>query len=156
MARLPLWSLAVLVAGCGPSPTEPQVAPVATVTPPASASAAASLSTPPPPRPLDARVPVRDSDARWGSDQAPVTIVVFGLIGVPDQTSGDAKIDEMQRKFGPDKVRVVWKGLVVEDRLPGFKQAQVVAGVARVGQGEVVRKFVSLAHQRPADAFQID
>ena len=156
MARLPLWSLVALLGACGPSPTEPQVAPVAVVpTTSAPASAPAASASAPPLRPSEARVPVRDTDARWGSDQAPVTAVVFGRVGLDSDERLLAQLDEVQRRQGEGKLRVVWKALSVEDQSPAFKQAQIVAGVAHVSNGATIRKFLALARQRPADTFRI-
>ncbi len=155
MERLLRWSLVALLAACGPSPTEAQYAAPASAPPVVSAPPAASPSAPPPLRPAEARVPVRDGDARWGSDQAPVTIVVFDAVGWPEQGRAAALLDGVQRTYGEDKVRVVWKGFA-GDTGPSFKQAQVVAGVASVGNGAVVRKFLALTRERPRDAFRIE
>lgn len=137
------WLLTPLLLGaCGPAhrdppPTVPPSSSVAVVAP-----APASSSAPTDPDPL---VAVQERDVRWGSEQAPVTVVLFGALS--DETSGRAlrHLDALQRDLGPDRVRVVWKPLLTSSSQPFRRtEAEVVAGLSVVGGRDAAQKLLQV------------
>ncbi len=70
----------------------------------------------PPPAPAPSAPPahpllVGAEDVTWGSASAPVTVVVFSDFQCPFCSRGAATIAELEKKHGPDGLRVVWKNL---------------------------------------------
>jgi protein-disulfide isomerase len=53
----------------------------------------------------------RADDVSWGAATAPVTIVIFSDFQCPFCARGAATIAELEKKHGPDNLRVVWKNL---------------------------------------------
>ncbi len=58
---------------------------------------------------LDAKVPISSADPHWGSGDAPVTIVLFSDYQCPYCTKVEPTVKAMKEKYGPEKLRVVWK-----------------------------------------------
>jgi protein-disulfide isomerase len=56
-------------------------------------------------------IPVAPSDPSWGSSLAPVTIVAFSDFQCPFCSRGAATMTELEKRFGPETLRVVWKNL---------------------------------------------
>src|SRR6185436_8573478 len=57
----------------------------------------------------DAAVPISSKDPMWGSRKAPVTMVVFSDFECPFCSKVEATITQLKEKYGPDKLRVIWK-----------------------------------------------
>ncbi|MSP25366.1 MAG: hypothetical protein EXR75_09415 [Myxococcales bacterium] len=57
----------------------------------------------------DAKVPISSADPHWGSADAPVSIVLFSDYQCPYCTKVEPAIKAMKDKYGPEKLRVVWK-----------------------------------------------
>jgi protein-disulfide isomerase len=117
--------LAVLVA-CASAPPPPPV-----VETPSSAEAAAKplpvAVAAEPAEPVEAdpgtAVPVTRADATRGDPLAPVTFVVFGDYQCPFTARLVATLAELERTYGPAKLRVVWK----HKPLPFHAQARPAA-----------------------------
>src|SRR5690606_25569576 len=130
--------VAGLVAACGPAapPPEhgPQPAPVDQVAVPASPAQAAQVAGPedvieepaadddgdPGPIPVTRADPVR------GSRSAPVTLVVFSDFECPFCKKLHGTLRELQGRYGPKQVRIVWK----HNPLPFHKNARPAAEAA--------------------------
>ncbi len=67
-----------------------------------------------------ASVPVSSKDPQWGKPTAPVTIVEISDFQCPFCNRVNPTIKAIKEKYGPDKVRVVWK----HNPLPFHKQAR--------------------------------
>ncbi|MEJ7733645.1 MAG: thioredoxin domain-containing protein [Polyangiaceae bacterium] len=71
----------------------------------------------------DAAVPVSSKDPTWGSRTAPVTLVLWSDFQCPFCTKVEASIDQLKEKYGPEKLRVIWKN----NPLPFHKEAKPAA-----------------------------
>jgi protein-disulfide isomerase len=93
----------------------------------------------------DAAVPVSSKDPTWGSRTAPVTLVIFSDFQCPFCTKVEATINQAKEKYGPEKLRVVWKN----NPLPFHQQARPAALAAetvfRLGGSKAFWKFHELA-----------
>ncbi len=98
----------------------------------------------------DAAVPVSSKDATWGSRSAPVTLVLYSDYECPFCSKVETTIDQLKQKYGPEKLRVIWKN----NPLPFHKSAKPasVAGetVLRLGGNKAFWKWHETAfqHQR--------
>lgn len=94
-----------------------------------------------------ASVPVSSKDPTWGSRSAPVTMVVFSDFECPFCQRVETTITQLKEKYGPDKLRIVWKN----NPLPFHKNARPAAVAAetvfRLGGSKAFWKFHDLAFQ---------
>jgi protein-disulfide isomerase len=67
-----------------------------------------------------ASVPVSSKDPQWGKPNAPVTIVEISDFQCPFCSRVGPTIKQLKEKYGPDKIRVVWK----HNPLPFHKNAR--------------------------------
>ncbi len=67
-----------------------------------------------------ASVPVSSKDPQWGKPNAPVTIVEISDFQCPFCSRVGPTLKAIKEKYGPDKVRIVWK----HNPLPFHKQAR--------------------------------
>src|SRR5687768_9076022 len=56
-----------------------------------------------------AAVPVSSNDPTWGSRSAPVTLVMYSDYECPFCKKVETTIDALKEKYGPEKLRVIWK-----------------------------------------------
>jgi protein-disulfide isomerase len=88
-----------------------------------------------------ASVPVTSKDPQWGKPTAPVTIVEISDFQCPFCSRVGPTIKSIKEKYGPDKVRVVWK----HNPLPFHKQArpahEAAATVMGLAGSEAFWKF---------------
>lgn len=95
----------------------------------------------------DAAVPVSSKDPMWGARTAPVTMVVFSDFECPFCTKVENTINQLKDKYGPEKLRVIWKN----NPLPFHKNARPAALAAetvfRLGGSKAFWKFHELAFQ---------
>jgi protein-disulfide isomerase len=71
-------------------------------------------------------IPVTSADPSWGRRDAPVTIVEFSDFQCPFCARARQTIAELQRTYGPEKLRTVWKN----NPLPFHPEARPSAAVA--------------------------
>jgi protein-disulfide isomerase len=99
----------------------------------ASASAAPDQSA--------ASVPVSSKDPQWGKPTAPVTIVEISDFECPFCSRVGPTLKQIKEKYGPDKVRIVWK----HNPLPFHKAArpahEAAATVMGLAGSEAFWKF---------------
>ena len=130
MSRWPALILlaAVLLLACASPPPLPAVVAV----PPAPLAVAADAPAAPEPEerlvddPDPGPVPVLSSDPWWGRHDAPVTIVVYADFQCPFCTRFNVTLSEVRRRYGPERVRIVWKDLPLAFH-PQAKPAAIVA-----------------------------
>ncbi|MGK4005576.1 thioredoxin domain-containing protein [Sorangium sp. So ce1036] len=95
----------------------------------------------------DAAVPVSSKDPMWGSRTAPVTMVVFSDFECPFCTRVETTISQLKEKYGPEKLRIIWKN----NPLPFHKNARPAALAAetvfRLGGSQAFWKFHERAFQ---------
>ncbi|HTN89170.1 MAG TPA: thioredoxin domain-containing protein, partial [Sorangium sp.] len=95
----------------------------------------------------DAAIPVSSKDPLWGARTAPVTMVVFSDFECPFCSRVETTINQLKEKYGPDKLRIVWKN----NPLPFHKSARPAALAAetvfRLGGSKAFWKFHELAFQ---------
>jgi len=99
----------------------------------------------------NAAVPISSKDPMWGNRNAPVTLVLFSDFQCPFCSRVEQSIDQLKTKYGPDKLRVIWKS----NPLP-FHQNAMPASVAaetvfRLGGSKAFWKFHGLAFQNQKD-----
>ncbi len=94
-----------------------------------------------------AGVPVSSNDPMWGSRSAPVTIVLYSDYECPFCTKVEKTIDALKEKYGPQKLRVIWK----HNPLPFHKNAQgaheAAASVYKLAGNDAFWKFHKLAFE---------
>ena len=123
---------ALVLASCASTPRSapPATVVVAKVEPPAAPaeSAAAPPHAAQPPSEADVAVPITglDGDSTWGSRNALVTIVFFGDFQCPFTGRAVATMHELEEKYGPQDLRIVWKN----DPLPFHPNARPAAEAA--------------------------
>ncbi|XYI01789.1 DsbA family protein [Sorangium sp. So ce1128] len=95
----------------------------------------------------DAAIPVSSKDPMWGARTAPVTMVVFSDFECPFCSKVETTINQLKEKYGPDKLRILWKN----NPLPFHKNARPAALAAetvfRLGGSKAFWKFHELAFQ---------
>src|SRR5436190_7350204 len=99
----------------------------------------------------DAAVPISSKDPMWESRAAPVTLVLFSDFQCPFCSRVEATITQLREKYGPDKLRVLWKN----NPLPFHNNARpaALAGetVFRLGGSKAFWKFHAAAFQNQKD-----
>ncbi|HEU4576826.1 MAG TPA: thioredoxin domain-containing protein [Polyangiaceae bacterium] len=76
-------------------------------------------------------IPITAGDPSWGKPEAPVTIVELSDLECPFCARALATIARVQKEYGPEKVRLVWK----HNPLPGHRNARPAAEAAATVQG---------------------
>src|SRR5690242_422966 len=88
-----------------------------------------------------ASVPVSSKDPQWGKPTAPVTIVEISDFQCPFCSRVGPTLKQIKDKYGPDKVRIVWK----HNPLPFHKAArpahEAAATVMGLAGSEAFWKF---------------
>ncbi|MRG93639.1 thioredoxin domain-containing protein [Polyangium spumosum] len=150
----------VLLGACAPPPaTSPAVADrqdepaggVLVALPPAEGAAegagerAAAFAEP------GTAVPVAQDDPSWGDPLAPVTLVLWGDYQCPFTARLMANLPTLQEKYGPAKLRIVWK----HNPLPFHKNARpahiAAETVLRLGGVNSFWRFHALAFANQRD-----
>jgi protein-disulfide isomerase len=94
-----------------------------------------------------AAAPATSRDAMWGSRNAPVTIVVYSDYECPFCSKVEATYDAIKEKYGPEKLRVIWK----HNPLPFHKAARPAhiasETVFRLGGNDAFWKYHKLQFQ---------
>ncbi len=141
-----LGSVSVLAA-CGAG-TQPASAPQAIAVPGATGPArtvqlATSADTAA--QPTSEPLPIGSDDAVWGSANAPVTMVEFSDLQCPFCSRVHPTLQALERQYGPDKLRIVFK----HNPLPFHEHAKPAAKVAdavlRQGGSHAFFNFLDIA-----------
>jgi protein-disulfide isomerase len=98
-----------------------------------------------------ASVPVTAADPTWGKADAPVTIVEISDFECPFCSRVGPTLAQIKEKYGPDKVRIVWK----HNPLPFHKKARpahdAAATVHGIAGSDAFWKFHDLAFANAKD-----
>lgn len=94
----------------------------------------------------EAAVPVYADDARWGDDDAPVTIVAFLDLQCPFSARVQPTLEQLKNKYGPKQLRVVFKHNPLRPHPDALPAARVARAVLELGGNETFWKFVDLAY----------
>lgn len=81
----------------------------------------------------DAAVPIDADDASWGSRLAPVTIVEFSDFQCPFCAKAATTLQELEKSYGPDKLRVVFKHCPLSFHQNARGAAEAAQGVLAIG-----------------------
>ena len=95
----------------------------------------------------DAAVPVSSKDPVWGNRTAPVTLVLFSDFRCPFCTKVEATITQLKEKYGPEKLRVVWKSNPLPFHSNARPASLAAETVFRLGGSKAFWKFHGLAFQ---------
>ena len=126
--HLALLGCLILIA-CAPPPAPTVVAaapPAPTVAVAAGNEGASNAFEPAVDDPDPGPIPVTSADPAWGSPEAPVTLVMFSDFECPFCARLATTIADLQRAYGPDRLRIVWKN----NPLPFHKNARPAANFA--------------------------
>lgn len=103
-----------------------------------------------------APVPVTSKDPTWGNRSALVTIVEFSDFQCPFCTRVNPTLAALKKKYGPDKLRIVWKHAPLVHKAAKPLHA-AAAAVHAVAGDEAFWKFHDAAFKNPkANAAQIE
>jgi len=128
-----LFALTVLVVGCavqsgGQPPSSTPLS--ASSAAPTRALTSAPSSTGP--QPTSDAVPVAADDPVWGAADAPVTMVEFSDLQCPFCSRVNTTLTQLRAKYGPSKLRIVYK----HNPLPFHEHAMPAAKVAEAVRGQ--------------------
>ena len=143
-ARVTALLVAGTVAGCASHPAAGPLAkqPTVQLAGPSAELATASGTTQPSSDPL----PIDGSDDPvWGSPNAPVTIVEFSDLQCPFCARVQPTIKELQAKYGPSQLRVVFKHNPLPFHEHALPAAKVADAVFRQGGSGAFFRFLDLA-----------
>jgi protein-disulfide isomerase len=98
----------------------------------------------------DAAVPVSSKDPVWGSRNAPVTMVVFSDFQCPFCSRVEATVTQIKEKYGPQKLRVIWKNYPLPFHDKAKPAALAAETVFRLGGSKAFWTFhdTAFANQR--------
>lgn len=89
----------------------------------------------------DASVPVSSRDPMWGQRTAPVTLVVFSDFQCPFCSRYETTLAAVKEKYGPEKVRIVWKSYPLPFHTDARPAAIAAEAVFRAGGSQAFFKF---------------
>src|SRR5450432_2073690 len=127
--------------------TQPATAPLAKNPTEQSARPLAQLATGSSysgPQPSSELLPIAD-DPVWGSPIAPVTIVEFSDLQCPFCARVEPTIKSLQAKYGPDRLRVVFKHYPLPFHDKARPAAKIADAVFRQGGSDKFFSFLDLA-----------
>lgn len=99
----------------------------------------------------DVVVPVEQDDPVWGSRTAPVTIVEFSDFQCQFCSRASTTVSALEEKYGPDKLRVVFKNFPLSFHPNARPAAEAGAAVRALGGDVAFWRFHKLAFGHQAD-----
>ena len=94
---------------------------------------AASLDAPRGRSAASSPIPITEEDPSWGSADAPVTIVELSDFECPFCARVTPTVARIEKEYGPDRVRVVWKHYPLGSHPNARATAEAAAAVRRLG-----------------------
>jgi protein-disulfide isomerase len=86
-------------------------------------------------------IAVSSRDPLWGKRDAPVTIVEFSDFQCPFCSRVEPTLDQVRSKYGPDKVRIIWKNNPLPFHQNAKPAAEASAGVFALAGNDAFWKF---------------
>jgi protein-disulfide isomerase len=139
-----LMLVALQVASCATPPASAPLAKPAGAQPPQPLELATSTSDRQP-QPSSDALPVGADDAVWGSPNAPVTIVEFSDLQCPFCARVHPTLKQLEAKYGPTKLRIVFKHNPLPFHPNARPAAKVADAVLREGGPRAFFAFLDLA-----------
>ncbi|HEX3776192.1 MAG TPA: thioredoxin domain-containing protein [Polyangiaceae bacterium] len=142
-----LIGLAWFVAACAVN-SHAGNAPPAVAVPAAQNTAVVQLATATPnqaQQPTSDPLPIGSDDAVWGSPSAPVTIVEFSDLQCPFCARVHPTLQALEAKYGPGKLRIVFKNNPLPFHQNAMPAAKVADAVLRQGGSRAFFGFLDLA-----------
>src|SRR5690606_3058588 len=93
----------------------------------------------------NAVIPVTKDDPTWGNADAPVTIVEISDFECPFCGRVNPTIKQLKAKYGPEKLRIVWKHHPLPFHKPARPAHEAAAAVMDLAGSEAFWKFHDLA-----------
>jgi protein-disulfide isomerase len=111
----------------------------------ASASSQTALTQPTGREERDTPIPITNADAVWGSRHALVTIVEFSDFQCPFCARGVDTLSQLQKDYGPEKLRVVFKHTPLQFHQNARPAAEAAQAVRMLGGNRAFWTFYDLA-----------
>lgn len=92
-------------------------------------------------------IPVTGKDPQWGNADAPVTVVIFSDFQCPFCTRVNPTIKSLKEKYGPQKLRVVWKNQPLAFHQNARPAAVAAQTTFALGGNDAFWKFHDLAFE---------
>jgi protein-disulfide isomerase len=93
-------------------------------------------------------IPVTKADTSWGSPNAPVTIVHFGDLQCPFCKRGFETMEKLQKTYGRDKIRVVYKHFPLPFHKQAVDAARAAVAIKKSKGDRAAWRFVAEAYDR--------
>jgi protein-disulfide isomerase len=93
-------------------------------------------------------IPIGSDDPAWGSAAAPVSIVLLSDFECPYCARVKPALDRIEKEYGPDRVRVVWKHNPLSSHANARPAAEAAAAVHALGGDFWKFHDLAFAHQR--------
>ncbi|MEP7049150.1 MAG: thioredoxin domain-containing protein [Pseudomonadota bacterium] len=97
------------------------------------------------PQPSSDALPVAEDDAVWGSANAPVTLLEFSDLQCPFCARVHPTVKQLEAKYGPEKLRLVFKHNPLPFHQNALPAAKVAHAVLRQGGSRAFFGFLDLA-----------
>lgn len=144
---------AVCLAGCGPAtrtPTAPRTEVAPSPTPLTAAEDKRGHCTL---EQLDIPL-IAASDAQWGSPVAPVALIVFSDFECPYCAEERVALDALRAKYGPERLRVIWKHTPLSRHPRARPTAEAAEGVRALAGNDAFWVFHDLAFTHQSELTQ--
>jgi protein-disulfide isomerase len=89
----------------------------------------------------DSPVPISSKDPMWGKREAPVTIVIYSDYQCPYCSRVEPTLSSLKDKYGPDKLRLVWKNNPLPFHQNAKPAAEASQGVFALAGNDAFWKF---------------
>jgi protein-disulfide isomerase len=102
------------------------------------------------PQPSSEALPIAEDDAVWGSANAPVTVLEFSDLQCPYCARVHPTVKQLEAKYGPEKLRIVFKHNPLPFHRNALPAAKVADAVLRQGGSQAFFGFLDLAFAEQA------
>jgi protein-disulfide isomerase len=144
-ARSVLFSVVLATVACGGA--APAVTPAPVAAPVAAPTIPVAVAAPAFPTEDDAAVAISPRNPTWGSRTALVTIVEFSDMQCPYCARVLPTLSALREKYGPEKLRIVWKNTPLPFHPQARPAAEAAAGVFELAGARAFWAFHDLAFQ---------
>ncbi|HEX4512946.1 MAG TPA: thioredoxin domain-containing protein [Polyangiaceae bacterium] len=145
MMKLRKFLALALVACGGASQNGSEAVSLPQQPPGASASSQVALAQPVGREERDTPIPITNADAVWGNRHALVTIVEFSDFQCPYCARGVDTVNQLEKEYGPEKLRVVFKHAPLSFHPNARPAAEAAQAVRMLGGNRAFWTFYDLA-----------